>query len=120
MSIPLKFPRCLVHGQKMCILFAYNPNIILFQVETFFRRPYIESQYIVGILCAQLLPQFNANCFETLQMSWSENVHIFWILSSNYFCFLFHKLLFVAFKAFITIKVTISDAGYLYADSLEF
>ena len=43
MSNPLKFPMCLGHGQKMCILFAYIPNVILFQVETFFRRPYIES-----------------------------------------------------------------------------
>ena len=39
---------------------------------------------IVGTLCAQLL-QFYADCFETLQMfwSWSENVHIYWNLSSD-------------------------------------
>ena len=43
--------------------------------------------------------QFYAYCFETLQMfwSWSENVHIFWILCSDYFLLLFHKFSLVAF-----------------------
>ena len=36
---------------------------------------------VVGILCMQLLLQFYANSFETLQVfrSWSEDVHIVWI-----------------------------------------
>ena len=29
MLIPLKLYRCLVHGLKMCILFGYNPQIVL-------------------------------------------------------------------------------------------
>ena len=38
---------------------------------------------IVGTLCAQLLLQFYADSFETLQMflSWSEDMHVVWILS---------------------------------------
>ena len=37
------------------------------------------SMIVLGILCAQLLPQFYVGCFETLQMfrSWSEDVHMF-------------------------------------------
>ena len=36
---------------------------------------------VVGTLCAQLLLQFYADCFETLQMflSWSEDMHVVWI-----------------------------------------
>ena len=42
----------------------------------------------VGTLCMQLLIQFYANSFETLQMcwSWSEEVHVLWKYSSDYFC----------------------------------
>ena len=42
---------------------------------------------VVGTLCAQLLLQFYADSFETLQMflSWSEDMHVVWILSSDYF-----------------------------------
>ena len=40
----------------------------------------------MGSLCAHLLLQFNANCFETLQgfWSWSDVVHVVSIKSSDY------------------------------------
>ena len=36
---------------------------------------------VVGTLCVQLLLQFYADSFETLQMllSWSEDMHVVWI-----------------------------------------
>ena len=36
---------------------------------------------VVGTLCAQLLLQFYADSFETLQMilPWSEDMHVLWI-----------------------------------------
>ena len=68
----------------------------------------------MNTLCVQLL-QFYDDCFETLQMfrSWSEDVHMFWTLSSDYFATSFLKMSLVSFSAFIIIKVTISDTGYL-------
>ena len=38
---------------------------------------------VVGTLCAQLLLQFYADSFETVQMylSWSDKMHVVWILS---------------------------------------
>ena len=46
-------------------------------------RPSFRPPNIVGTLCAQLLLQFYADSFETLQMflSWSEDMHVVWILS---------------------------------------
>ena len=46
-------------------------------------RPSFRPPNIVGTLCAQLLLQFYADSFETLQMflSWSEDMHVGWILS---------------------------------------
>ena len=45
--------------------------------------PSFRPPNIVGTLCAQLLLQFYADSFETLQMflSWSEDMHVVWILS---------------------------------------
>ena len=45
----------------------------------------------MGTLCAQLLLQFYVDPFETLPvfLSWSEDVHVVWILSSDYFLLLF-------------------------------
>ena len=42
---------------------------------------------VVGTLCMQLLQQFYNDSFETLQVfrEWSEDVHIVWIWSSDYF-----------------------------------
>ena len=61
--------------------------------------------------CAQLLLHFYADSFETLQMIWSwfEDVHIFWILASDYFTYCF-KLNLVVFRHLL---VAISDTLYL-------
>ena len=41
----------------------------------------------MGTLCAQLLLQFYANLFQTLQvfLSWSEDMHVVWKYSSDHF-----------------------------------
>ena len=41
----------------------------------------------MGILCTQLLLQFYVNRFQTLQvfLSWSEDMHVVWIYSSDQF-----------------------------------
>ena len=46
-------------------------------------RPSFRPPNIVGTLCVQLLLQFYADSFETLQMflPWSEDMHVVWILS---------------------------------------
>ena len=46
-------------------------------------RPVFPSLKVLCTLCAQLLLQFYADSFETLQMllSWSEDMHVVWILS---------------------------------------
>ena len=56
-----------------------------------FVLPTVRPPKVVGILCAQLLLQFYADSFETLQMflSWSEDMHMVGIL--------FRKLNFVIF-----------------------
>ena len=58
-------------------LFEEKRRDIVFGIPSF--RP----PNIVGTLCAQLLLQFYADSFETLQMflSWSEDMHVVWILS---------------------------------------
>ena len=58
-------------------LFKEKGRDIVFGIPSF-RLP-----NIVGTLCAQLLLQFYANSFETLQMflSWFEDMHVVWILS---------------------------------------
>ena len=45
-------------------------------------RPSVPPK-VLCTLCAQLLLQFYADSFETLQMflSWSEDMHVVWILS---------------------------------------
>ena len=45
--------------------------------------PSFRPPKVVCTLCAQLLLQFYADSFETLQMflSWPEDVHVVWILS---------------------------------------
>ena len=57
---------------------------------------------IVGTLCAQLLLQFYADSFETLQifLSWSEDMHVVWILPEIIFCHFFHNLNLVIFRRF--------------------
>ena len=49
------------------------------------------SGFLVGTLSPQLLPQFSANPFETLQglLRWSENLHVVFSESWNYFLSLF-------------------------------
>ena len=58
-------------------LFEEKRRDIVFGILSF--RP----PNIVGTLCAQLLLQFYADSFETLQMflSWSEDMHVVRILS---------------------------------------
>ena len=45
--------------------------------------PSFRPPKVLCTLCAQLLLQFYADSFETLQMfwSWSEDMHVVWILS---------------------------------------
>ena len=68
----------------------------------------------MGTLSAQFLLQFYADPFETLQvfLSWSENVYVFWILSSDYILSLFLHFEHSHFSGVNTIKRCI-DNGYL-------
>ena len=95
MQIPLKLYRCLGQGLTMCILFGYNPQIILSLVSTKRTLSFFSTKFelIFVILCMQLLLQFYADSFETLQVfrSWSKEVHIFCIIS-DYFLLLYYKL----------------------------
>ena len=76
-------------------LFEEKRRDIVFGFPSF--RPSVFPSFrppnIVGTLCAQLLLQFYADSFETLQMflSWSEDMHVVWILSSDYFWSLFSQ-----------------------------
>ena len=47
---------------------------------------------VVGTLCMQLLLQFYSDSFENLQVfrTWSEDVHIVWISSLDFFLLLFY------------------------------
>ena len=62
-------------------LFEEKRRDIVFGFPSF--RPSFRPPNIVGTLCAQLLLQFYADSFKTLQMflSWSEDMHVVWILS---------------------------------------
>ena len=86
MPIHLKLYRCFCHGLKICMWFGYYPEIIFCHFFrrlnlAIFRRFYYQSEKIVGTLCAQLLLQFYADSFETLQviLTWSEDIHVVWI-----------------------------------------
>ena len=61
---------------------------------------------VVGVLCAQLLLQFYADYFETLQMflSWSEDMHVVWILSSDYILSFFLQDELCHFLRFLVLK----------------
>ena len=80
MPILLKLYRCLGHGLKMCIWFQYNnPQITFCNFFHKLKKVIFEGKLnIKGILCWQLLLQFYADSFETLQVfrSWSEDVHL--------------------------------------------
>ena len=67
----------------------------------------------MGTLCAQLLLQFYADSFETSQVfwSWSEDVHVVWILSSDYILSFFCNLNLVFFQALLL--STYVDSMYL-------
>ena len=58
---------------KLSVRPSVRPSVL-----TSFRPP-----KVLCTLCAQLLLQFYADSFETLQMflSWSEDMHVVWILS---------------------------------------
>ena len=95
----------------MCILFRhrYIPQIIF--VSFFLTNKLYhfsgQSEEILGVLCMQLLLQLYSDSFDTLQVLWSwfEYVHIVWIYSSDYFCFVllflyfFHKMNFIIFSS---------------------
>ena len=82
MLFPLKFYRGMGRGLKMCILFEYNPQIILCYFFHKMRLVILRHKsiytFILGILCMHLLLHFYVDPFDTLQMfrSWSEDVHI--------------------------------------------
>ena len=61
------------HSFRHSVLPSFRPSVF----------PSFRPPNIVGTLCAQLLLQFYADSFETLQMflSWSEDMHVVWILS---------------------------------------
>ena len=74
-----------VHGHCFIFvprLFEEKQRDIVFGIPSF-RLPSFRPPNKVGTLCAQLLLQFYADSFETLQMflSWSEDMHVVWILS---------------------------------------
>ena len=70
-------------------------------------RPSFRPPKVLCTLCAQLLLQFYADLFETLQMflSWSEDMHVIWILSWDYFFSLFPQFELSHFLGVFTIKV---------------
>ena len=67
--ILLKLYRCCDHALKICILFGYNPQIILLPFFSQFELSHFGhfSKWIEGTLCARLLLQFNTDTFENLQ-----------------------------------------------------
>ena len=69
--------------------------------------PSFRPPKVLCTLCAQLLLQFYADLFETLQMflSWSEDMHVLWILSCDYFLSLFLQFELSHFLGLFTIKV---------------
>ena len=78
----------------------YKLNLVNFQVFLLYK-----SEWIVGTLCAQLLLQFYTDSVENsrLFLTWSENVHVVWIKSSDYFHHL--QIEHSHFSGVITIKV---------------
>ena len=70
--ILLKLYRCFKDGLKICILFFQNPEIIFYHFfpifNSFFEPLYYRYVYGVCTLYRQLLLQFLANPFETLQV----------------------------------------------------
>ena len=89
--------------------FFHKLNLVIFLACFYYQR-----EYIVGTLCAQLLLQFYANSFETLQMFfvmvWR---YALWFGHSPQiiFCHFFHKLNLVIFSAFLLSKWI--DSGHL-------
>ena len=83
----------------------------------------------MGTSCVKLLFQFYADCFETLHelfCSWSEEVHMFWILSSDYFCYLFDRMSLSPFRHYFCqsdlklefiLKLKIKHSDWLLADT---
>ena len=67
----------------------------------------------MGTLCAHLLLQFYIDSFETSQVfwTWSEDMHVVWIYSSNYFYHFFCYFNLGIFLAFLLSKLM--DTGYL-------
>ena len=94
---------------------SFRPSVLP-SVLPSFRYSSFRPPNVVGTLCAQLFLQFCADSFETLQMflSWSENMHVVWIYSSNYFCHFFQVEL-CHFLAFLLSKSI--DSGYLVCAS---
>ena len=70
--ILLKLYRCFKDGLKICILFFQNPEIIFYHFFRIFNLDILEPLYwyVYGVctLYRQLLLQFLANPFETLQV----------------------------------------------------
>ena len=71
--ILLKLYRCFKDGLKICILFFQNPEIIFYHFFPIFNLDIFRAlilQYVYGVctLYRQLLLQFLANPFETLQV----------------------------------------------------
>ena len=90
--ILLKLYRCFKDGLEICILFFQNPEIIFYHFFCIFNLDIFEPlyyRYVYGVytLYRQLLLQFLANPFETLQLfsGWSEDMHIVFSGSWNYF-----------------------------------
>ena len=61
----------------------------------------------MGTLCAHLLLQFYIDSFETSQLfcTWSEDMHMVSILSSDYFLSLFLQVELSHFSGIITINI---------------
>ena len=69
---------------------------------------YIQSEYRVGTLCAQLLQSFYAEYFETCALSWSGDVHVFfYIILRLIFVTFFQDVNFLAFNAINVLSMSI-------------
>ena len=84
---PFELHKRFEHGLKMIIFITFC-SMLNFAIFLAF---YYQSEWIVGTLCAHILLQFYIDSFETSQVfwTWSEDMHLVWILSSDYFCITF-------------------------------
>ena len=74
-----------------------------------------------GILCAQLVAQFNAECFETLSIlwPWCVDVHVVWIYPQIILVPSFYKLT-SFFRRYYFKRQTSNDWGHTFSEFVIF